>query len=76
MRLFSNPAESDHENCSNRWRRNRSRSNSDEALKVLDAVSRIDGFQFELNHLDWGSERYMKSGEIIPDGGIDLLQTT
>ena len=47
---------------------------TDEALKVLDAVSKSDGFEYSLNHLDWGSERYMKSGEIIPDGGFDLLR--
>ncbi len=45
-----------------------------EALKVLEAVSKIDNFKFELNHLDWGSERYMRTGEIIPEGGFDLLR--
>ena len=45
-----------------------------EALKVLDAVAKIDNFKFELNHLDWGSERYMRTGEIIPEGGFDLLR--
>ena len=45
-----------------------------EALKVLEAVSKMDGFTYELNHLDWGSERYLKSGEIIPPGGVELLQ--
>ncbi|MEQ1902972.1 MAG: 3-isopropylmalate dehydrogenase [Pirellulaceae bacterium] len=45
-----------------------------EALKVLEAVAKIDNFKFELNHLDWGSERYMRTGEIIPEGGFDLLR--
>ncbi len=45
-----------------------------EALKVLDAVSQKDGFDYSLEHLDWGSERYMKTGEIIPDGGIEQLK--
>ncbi len=45
-----------------------------EALKVLAAVAKIEGFQFSLTDLDWGSERYMRTGEIIPAGGIDLLR--
>lgn len=47
---------------------------TNEALKVLDSVSKKDDFEYSLEHLDWGSERYMKTGEIIPDGGIDHLQ--
>lgn len=47
---------------------------TNEALKVLDSVSKKDNFEYSLEHLDWGSERYMKTGEIIPDGGIDHLQ--
>ncbi len=47
---------------------------TDEALKVLDAVSKAEGFEYSLEHLDWGSERYMKTGEIIPEGGIEQLK--
>ena len=47
---------------------------TNEALKVLEAVSKQDGFEYSLNHLNWGSEHYMKTGEIIPAGGIDLLK--
>lgn len=28
-----------------------------EGLKVLEAVSKLDGFTYELEHLDWGGER-------------------
>jgi 3-isopropylmalate dehydrogenase len=45
-----------------------------EALKVLEAVSKLEKFSYSLNHLDWGSERYMRTGEIIPEGGFDLLR--
>ncbi len=45
-----------------------------EAIKVLEAVAEAEGFNFELTHLDWGSERYMATGEIIPDGGLETLK--
>jgi 3-isopropylmalate dehydrogenase len=45
-----------------------------EALKVLEAVSKLEKFSYSLNHLDWGSERYMRTGEIIPPGGFDVLR--
>ncbi len=45
-----------------------------EALKVLKAVSEVESFDYELTPLDWGGERYLKTGEIIPEGGLDLLR--
>jgi 3-isopropylmalate dehydrogenase len=45
-----------------------------EALKVLDAVSKIEEFSYQLTNLDWGSQRYLKTGEIIPDGGLQQLR--
>lgn len=45
-----------------------------EALKVLDAVSKLEKFSYDLTPLDWGSQRYLKTGEIIPDGGLDQLR--
>lgn len=45
-----------------------------EALKVLDAIARISGFQYTLTDLDWGSQRFMRTGEIIPPGGLDVLR--
>ncbi len=45
-----------------------------EALKVLAAVAQAEGFQYTLTDLDWGSQRYLKTGEIIPDGGLDQLR--
>ncbi len=47
---------------------------TDEALKVLQAAAELDGFQYELTPLDWGSQRYLETGEIIPDGGVPLLR--
>ena len=45
-----------------------------EAVKVLEAVSKIDGFDFELNEYDFGGERYLKTGEILPIGAIEELR--
>jgi len=46
-----------------------------EALKVLDAVAKIDGISFHVETLDWGGDRYLRTGEIIPAGGLDLLRS-
>lgn len=45
-----------------------------EALKVLAAVAQLESFTYDLTDLDWGGERYLKSGEIIPEGGIETLR--
>lgn len=47
---------------------------TNEALKVLAAVAKLENFTYSLTDLDWGSQRYLKTGEIIPDGGIELLR--
>ncbi|MEO2041245.1 MAG: isocitrate/isopropylmalate family dehydrogenase, partial [Pirellulales bacterium] len=36
-----------------------------EAIKVLDAVARLDGFEFNVESLDWGGDRYLRTGEIV-----------
>ena len=45
-----------------------------EGLKVLDAVSKLEGFQYELRHFDFGGERYKRTGEVLPDGSVDDLR--
>ena len=45
-----------------------------EALKVLDAICKIQGFTFETKHFDWGGERYLKTGETLPAGGADQMR--
>ena len=45
-----------------------------EALKVLAAVAQDESFTYELTDLDWGGERYLETGEIIPEGGIETLR--
>lgn len=45
-----------------------------EALKVLNAVSKKHGFKLDYVNYDLGGERYMKSGEILPDSVIPELR--
>ena len=45
-----------------------------EAIKVLAAVAASEGFSYDIEMLDWGGDRYLRTGEIIPDGGLDLLR--
>ncbi len=44
-----------------------------EALKALDATSQKSGFSTEKVHFDLGGERYLKTGEILPEGTIEEL---
>ncbi|PKM99191.1 MAG: 3-isopropylmalate dehydrogenase [Elusimicrobia bacterium HGW-Elusimicrobia-2] len=45
-----------------------------EGLKVLKAASKKFGFEYETTMLDWGGERYMKTGKMMPDDGIETLK--
>ena len=45
-----------------------------EALKVLEAVSKLEKFSYELTHFDFGGERYLKTGETLPVGAVDELR--
>ncbi|NQT90455.1 MAG: 3-isopropylmalate dehydrogenase [Candidatus Omnitrophica bacterium] len=45
-----------------------------EGLKVLQALSQKFKFRYEVTTFDWGGERYLKTGEVIPDGGIEELK--
>jgi len=46
-----------------------------EGLKVLDAVSEANGFKLEYTHYDLGGERYLRTGEILPDSVVEELRT-
>lgn len=45
-----------------------------EAIKILDAVSKLENFSYQLTDLDYGGERYLRTGEILPEGALDLLR--
>ena len=42
-----------------------------EAVKVLTAASQVFGFDLALEHFDFGAERYLKTGETLPDGTLE-----
>ena len=45
-----------------------------EAIKVLSAVSKLENFSFETTEFDFGGERYLRTGETLPDGAVDELK--
>jgi 3-isopropylmalate dehydrogenase len=45
-----------------------------EGLKVLEAVAKLEGFQYRLEYLDWGADRYKRTGEVLPDGAVETLK--
>ncbi|MBU4532849.1 MAG: 3-isopropylmalate dehydrogenase [Eubacteriales bacterium] len=46
-----------------------------EGIKVLQAAALKYGFNFETQSFDFGGERYLRTGEVLPDGAIDELRT-
>ena len=44
-------------------------------MDVLEAVSQISSFQFEPEYVDIGSERYLRTGELLTDEDIALLKS-
>ncbi|MFH1905006.1 MAG: 3-isopropylmalate dehydrogenase [bacterium] len=42
-----------------------------EGLKVLNAVSGKHDIKFEFTYYDFGGERYLKTGEVLPDSAIE-----
>src|SRR4030066_1657406 len=45
-----------------------------EGLKVLKAVSEKFNFKYHLEHFDLGGERYLKTGEILPESALKKLK--
>jgi 3-isopropylmalate dehydrogenase len=45
-----------------------------EALAVLAAAAARDGFSYELAPFDLGGERYLKTGEVLPDATLEALR--
>ena len=45
-----------------------------EGLKVLEAASKKFDFEYETKTFDWGGDRYLKTGETIPEGGLDEIK--
>ncbi|MBF0316985.1 MAG: 3-isopropylmalate dehydrogenase [Nitrospirae bacterium] len=45
-----------------------------EGLKVLEAAAALGGFKLEFTHYDFGGGRYLKTGEVLPDGALSELR--
>ncbi len=45
-----------------------------EGIKVLKAVSGKAGFKINFNHFDFGGDRYLKTGETLPENAIEVMK--
>ncbi|MFH1149664.1 MAG: 3-isopropylmalate dehydrogenase [Actinomycetota bacterium] len=45
-----------------------------EGLKVLEAAGDACGFSFELQEFDYGGDRYLATGETLPEGAIEEMK--
>jgi 3-isopropylmalate dehydrogenase len=43
-----------------------------EAVKVLEAASKVFGFGLTLEHFDYGAERFLRTGETLPEGALEV----
>ncbi len=46
-----------------------------EALKCLETVAGKVGFTYETESFDWGGDRYLATGEVLPDDAAETLKT-
>ena len=44
-----------------------------EGVKVLNAAAALEGIQIELKDFDYGGDRYLKTGEVLPEGATEKL---
>lgn len=47
---------------------------TEEALKVAKAAAAKENVSLELTYYDWGGEKYLKTGELLPEDGLDQLR--
>jgi 3-isopropylmalate dehydrogenase len=45
-----------------------------EGLKVLNAVSAAEKLQLNFSHFDFGGDRYLKTGEVLPENAVSELK--
>ena len=44
-----------------------------EAVKVLEAAAKAFGFGLTIERFDYGAERYLRTGETLPDGALEIF---
>ena len=47
-----------------------------EGIKALKAVAEIESFSMDFVHFDFGGDRYLRTGEILPNSAFDELRST
>jgi 3-isopropylmalate dehydrogenase len=45
-----------------------------EGIKVLNAVAKRTGIKLDYTHFNYGGDRYLATGEILPEGALDELR--
>jgi 3-isopropylmalate dehydrogenase len=45
-----------------------------EGLKVLDSVNKKFGIKMDFTHFDFGGERYLRTGEVLPESAVSDLK--
>src|SRR5512139_2561775 len=45
-----------------------------EGVKVLKAVAAVERFKLELADYDWGGDRYLRTGEILPPNAVEEMK--
>src|SRR5947199_975062 len=45
-----------------------------EGLRVLEVIGRHYDISFALQHFDWSCDRYLKTGRMMPDDGLEQLR--
>ena len=45
-----------------------------EGLKVLEAASKAAGFKYETKEYDWGGDRYLATGNVLPDDACEEMK--
>jgi 3-isopropylmalate dehydrogenase len=46
-----------------------------EAVKVLEAAATVADFELKLEHFDYGADRYLESGETLPDAALEKFRS-
>ena len=46
-----------------------------EGVKVLKAIAELEGIKYELTDFDYGGDRYLATGEVLPEGAAEQLAT-
>jgi 3-isopropylmalate dehydrogenase len=44
-----------------------------EAVLVLESLNQTHGLEFELQHFDWGADKYLQEGVTLPEGALEML---